>query len=200
MVALAAMGMGCGTSPAAPSDTLIRFHVSNHLLAPVAIRVDGVAYVNLSGGASTNVTVSREAQWLSWLSAKPMDFEGQPIRDDLSEVQVSLSGIDLQLDISNVVNGQTYITAQILNFTSAPVSIGVYNESSVTCAARLPAASGGTSAFTQIGYYRLLGTTEIRAYRDPSTCTGPYTAWSSSQIRDFSAKSGLVSLRLDSAP
>ena len=41
---------------------------------------------------------------------------------------------------------------------------------------------------------------EIRAYRDPTSCTGPYVAWPYSQLTDFVPKSGLVTLTLNAAP
>jgi len=54
--------------------------------------------------------------------------------------------------------------------------------------------------FTQIGYYRLLPATEIRAYREPTNCTGPYFSWPLSELRKFDEKSGLLVLSLDTAP
>jgi hypothetical protein len=199
--ALLVLSASCrGDGPGAPAEFPVRFGVSNSLQAPVTIAIDGVAYAILSGGKSTDLTVSSKSQWLTWNSAKPMDAQGVPIPDDIAEIRISLNGINRQLEITNVINYQTYITARILNFTDIAVSIGVYDGNSVSCASKLPAASGTGSGFTVMGYYKLLPATEIRAYRDPTNCIGPYIAWTASQIRDFAPRSGVLQLALETPP
>lgn len=180
----------------------VTFTVSNNLLAPVTISINGSPYVTLSGGKSTPLTVSSTDEWLTWISAKPLDPRGRPIPDDIGDVTVALGGINRELEITNVINDQTYITARIFNLTTAPVSIGVYDGTDVSCASELPAGSadGTVRGFTQIGYYKLLAGTELRAYRDPADCSGPYVAWPSSQIKAFATKSGLLTLSLETAP
>ena len=201
-IVLIGLGAACesGRATSGPTAFPVEFLVSNRLIAPITISVDGIPIVGLQGGGSTGLTVSSTAQWLTWMSAKPMDSRGQPIPDDIVEVTVMISGINRLLEISNVINDQTYITAGIVNHTNAPVSIGVYDGFSVSCASELPATSGTVGGFTRIGYYKLLPATEVRAYRDPSRCSGPYVSWPSSQLKGFIDKSGLVSLSLDSAP
>ena len=203
VVAVTTFGAACGRSPVAPEGTptfAIRFSLANQLLAPVTVAVDGVPHVALLGGGSTNVAVPATAKWLTWTSAKPSNAGGVPIPDDVGEVKIAVSGISTALEISNVINNQTYITAGIVNLTSAAVSIGVYNGTTVMCASELPAAVGSTRGFTQIGYYRLQPATEIRAYRSPSDCTGAFVSWSSAQLRSFQGKTGLLTLTLDSPP
>jgi len=201
-IVLTGLGAACESGPATsgPTEFPVRFLVTNRLIAPVTIAVDGIPIVGLQGGGSSDLTVSSTAQWLTWRSAKPLDSRGQPISDDIAEVQVLIPGINRLLEISNVINDQTYITAGILNFTNTPVSIGVYDGFSVACAAELPATSGTVGGFTRIGYYKLRPATEVRAYHDPSRCTGQYVAWPSSQLKGFMDKSGLLSLSLASAP
>ncbi len=104
------------------------------------------------------------------------------------------------LEITNVINDTTYVTAELVNPTNVRVSIGVYEGSTAVCASVLRAASGSVPGFTKIGYYRLLAGTEIRAYHDESRCTGPYVAWPASQLTQFAPKSGLVRLTLTSVP
>ena len=174
--------------------------VANRLVAPVTVSVDGVPVVGLTGGRSSSITVSSSAQWLTWTSAKPMDAAGQPIPDDIGEVRLSVGGINRALEIVNVIEDQTYITAQVYNTTNAPVSIGVFDGSSVSCASALPARAGSVAGYTQIGYYRLLAATEIRAYRDPTLCTGPYLSWPTVQLKTFNKQSGLLMLTLEAAP
>jgi len=182
------------------ADFPITVTVSNKLVAPVTISVDGDAIIGLSGGASSQLTVSSKTQWLTWISAKPMDSEGHPIQDDLGEVKVLFGGINRTLEIQNVVQDQTYITASIFNNTVADISIGVFDGTSVACAAALPGKAGVVRGFTQIGYYRLLPTTVLRAYRDPKNCTGPFSSWSPEQLKTFEAKSGLLTLTVESPP
>ena len=200
IVLLVASVASCGgkDSPV-PTELQVRFVASNDLLAPVTIRIDGNPYVILSNGRSVGLTVS-SATRLTWTSAKPADADGNPIPDMIGEQEVFVSGINGVLEINNVIDNQTYITARMFNHTDARVRIGVYEGSTVSCGAALPAAADGSSGFVQIGYYRLQSNTEVRAYRDGSDCTGPYVAWTLPQLKAFEAKSGLLTLTLDIAP
>ncbi len=196
----AACAGDAGSSPAQPGDYVVRFIVTNDLAAPITIAVDGTVSAILSSGSSTGLTVSPTAQWLTWTSAKPTDSAGTPIPDDIGQVQVRVSGISTALQITNLINDTTYVTAQIFNETSARVSIGVYDGSRLSCASVLRAMSGTVSGFTKLGYYRLLPATEIRAYRDPDNCTGPYVTWRAPALAAFSPGSGLVNLVLSAPP
>jgi hypothetical protein len=201
MVPLAVLGAACGSDrTAAPGEFPVRLIVSNSLIAPVTISIDGIPFLGLKSGGSSDITVSSTAQWLTWISAKPLDSQGRLIPDDIAEVKLAVLGINRVLEINNVIGDQTYITARVFNYTSAAVSVGVYDGSSVSCASELPGAEASTAGFTQIGYYRLLPATEVRAYRDPPHCTGPYVAWPTSDLKGFSAKSGLLTLSLRTAP
>src|SRR5437764_34040 len=75
-----ALGVACGTNPVAteaPTFT-VRFSLSNRLVAPVTLFVDGVPHVALLGGGNTHVAVPSTARWLSWTSAKPAGANGVP--------------------------------------------------------------------------------------------------------------------------
>ena len=201
--ALAVLAAACGRGINGPSadDIPIRFQVTNALIAPVTVSVDGTTYAILSNGKGTLITVPSTAQWLSWTSAKPAGPDGAAIADQIGEVKIAVSGINGSLEIANVIDDQTYITARVFNATSSQVSIGVTDGTALYCAGIVPSASAdGVKGFVQIGYYRLLPSTEVRAYRDATHCTGPYFAWPSSQLAGFAAKSGLLTLLLDSAP
>jgi hypothetical protein len=178
----------------------VRFMVSNALISPVTVSIDGTAYAILGTGQSTQLTASSKTQLLTWTSAKPAGPDGQPFPDDIGEVKVPISGINGALEISNVIADQTYITVRVVNLTTTKVALGVSDGTTVTCAGVLPGATSTSSGFWQIGYYRLLATTEVRAYRDGARCTGPYSSWPSSQLAAFAPKSGLLTLSLSSAP
>lgn len=201
-IALLVLVVACATARDAtePREFPVQLIVANALIAPIAISVDGVPVVGLKSGVSSGITVSSSAKQLTWTSAKPMDMNGRVIEDDIGEVKIALGSIGGLLEIGNVIDNQTYITAQILNATEVRVSIGVSDGTQVSCGVPLSAASGGVLGFTRTGYYRLLPTTEIRAYRDPKRCAGPYTRWPASELRAFSPSSGLVILTLDSPP
>lgn len=200
---LLAFVAACG-DPAGVSDHsgggIVRFIVTNQLDAPVTIAIDDTVAIRLLGGKSSGLAVSPSAQWLTWTSAKPTDVSGMPISDDIGAVRVRVSSIRFALEITNVINDTTYVSAEMFNPTSARVSIGVYDGSTVACASVLRATTSGMIGFTKLGYYRLLPRTEIRAYRDDFNCTGPYVAWPASQLAQFTPKSGLVTLTLTSAP
>jgi hypothetical protein len=180
-------------------DFAVRFQISNALISPVTVSIDGTPYTILSNGKGIQLTVSSRAQWLTWTSAKAAGSDGQPFPDDIGEVKIPISGINGVLEISNVIGDQTYVTARFSNFTTTQVWIGVYDGSTVSCAGVLPGATTTSSGFVQIGYYRLLAATDVRAYRD-ARCGGPYVSWPSSQLGNFVPKSGLLTLTLNSAP
>ena len=181
-----------------PGDFNVRFVATNDLIAPITLAVDGQPYAILTTGKSTGLSLSSKSK-LTWTSAKPADAHGQPIPDQIGEVNVSVSAINSVLEVTNVIADQTYITASIFNHTPTPVSIGVFDGSVVSCASQLPPAAQGAVGFTQTGYYRLLPATQFRAYGTPD-CSGAYVAWPSSQLTSFETKSGLVTLHLSSAP
>jgi hypothetical protein len=184
----------------APNDAgRATFTISNSLIAPITVWVDGSPYAMISGGSSQSLTVPSNAQWLTWISAKPKDAAGNPIPDDIAEVRVAVAGIYRELDIGNVIDDQPYFTAEIRNSMAAAVSIGVFNGQSVACAADLPGSANGIDGFVLIGYYRLLASTEVRAYHDAG-CTGPYLAWSHALLTAAAPNSGVVSLTLQNAP
>lgn len=204
---LAMLLVACGADHASAPDgrsgtgnAVVRFIVTNDLEAPVTIAIDDTVSAILTRGASTGLAVAPTAQWLTWTSAKPTDSAGTVIPDDIGRVRVRVTGIRGTLEITNVIDDTTYVTAQFFNQTSARVSIGVAQGGVVSCASELYAASGGASGYTRIGYYRLLPTTEIRAYRDGTRCTGAYVAWPHSALAAFTPKSGLVTLVLDTPP
>jgi len=186
---------------AAPADFPIHFQVTNDLVAPVTIAIDGTPVAILSSGKGTPLTVSSSAQWLTWTSAKPAGADGVPIPDHIGQVKIPISGIGAVLEIRNVIDDQTYVTARIFNATRAQVSIGVFDGFAVACAGVLPAATtDGANGLVQIGYYRLSPATEVRAYRDASRCDGPYVAWPASTLKAYAANSGLLLLTLNTAP
>jgi hypothetical protein len=189
---------GAQSTLAPAASYRVTFAVSNSLIAPITVSVDGSPYAVIGGGSSMSLTVSAQAQWLTWTSAKPEDQNGNLIPDDIGEVRVAVAGINRELDIGNIIADQPYFTARIHNDTSVPVSIGVYNGQSVACAAALPPAVNGVTGFVLIGYYRLLPTTEVRAYRDPG-CAGPYVTWPRSLITP-APNTGVVSLILEDVP
>src|SRR4051794_19572826 len=111
LLALAA----CSGDPAGVSEHssggVVRFVVSNQLSAPVTISVDDTVALILFSGASGGLAVSPAAQWLTWTSSKPTDTTGTPIADDIGVVRLPVSGIRSGLEITNVINDTTYVTA-----------------------------------------------------------------------------------------
>lgn len=189
-----------GDSAFVPTPTgPVTFRAANDLIAPVTVKVDGQPYLILSSGRSTQVTLPANTR-LTWTSAKPADAQGQMIPDEIGEQAVDVSSITGALEITNVIGSQTYFTARIFNFTNTRVSIGVYEGSTLWCAALLPEATSGGPGFTLIGYYRLLAATELRAYTASANCTGAYVPWPSSQLTGLQAKSGLLTLSLEPPP
>jgi hypothetical protein len=193
--------VGCsGGTPVAPVTGPLRLQVENMLLAPVIVSVDGVPIVILASGAHSEIGVARSAQLLTWTSAKPTDASGRQIPDDIGQIRIPVGGLGTALEIDNVIDGLPHFTASITNHTTAIVSIGVFDGTTVSCAGVLPELNDLGPGFVQIGYYRLGPATEVRAYHDSAHCTGPFTAWPRSLLAAFTPRSGAVRLSLDTAP
>jgi hypothetical protein len=196
-----ALVLACdGGGPTEPEEYPVQFQVLNYLVAPVHLAVDGSPYMSMFGSTVTTMVVSSRAQWVTWISAKPMDENRVPIPDDIQEQAIAVSGISHALEITNVIGDHTYFTTRIYNDTPASVSIGLFDGTSVICASKLPGSSPSSRKFTQVGYYRLLEQTEMRAYSDPANCTGSYVAWPGAALRNLQAKSGLLLLTLNTVP
>ena len=193
---------GCGSdgTPTSSGAIPIRFIATNALAAPVTIAVDGVPLATLTSGRSTGMTVTTRQKLLTWTSAKPTDAQGVPIPDDIGEIAIPIGSLGSMLEIANVVGDDTYVTAEIFNLTTSRVSIGVWDGASVACAAILPGKSGNVNGYIRTGYYRLRAGTELRAYSDPTNCTGSYVAWPHAQLTAYEQKSGLIDLVLESPP
>jgi hypothetical protein len=194
--ALLASCSGESTMPVPPIGP-VTFVVANDLIAPVTISLDGSPYVIISSGRTTPITVPASAR-VTWTSAKPADAHGQKIPDEIGDVRLNVAAVGGSLEITNIIGDQTFFTARIFNFTDIAVSVGVFDGTKVWCASFLPAATASNPGFTVIGYYRLLPATELRAYTATADCTGRYVTWPSSQITGLEAKSGLLTLSLES--
>jgi hypothetical protein len=181
---------------AGPNDGLVTFTVANDLIAPVTITVNGSAYAIVSSGRSLQLTLPATTR-LVWTSAKPADAVGNKIDDQVGDITVAVAAINGTLELTNVIENQTYFTARLFNFTNTRVSIGVFDGSKVWCAAVLPEQSPTAPGFVLIGYYKLLPTTEVRAYTAATDCTGPFVPWPGAQLTDLQAKSGLLTLSLE---
>jgi hypothetical protein len=185
------------STTAPPLTGPVSFIAVNDLIAPVTISVDGSPYAIVSSGRTTPLTVPAGTR-LTWTSAKPADAFGQKIDDEIGDVTVNVSAINGALEITNVIGDYTYFTARIFNFTDIAVSIGVFDGAKVWCAALLPKGTTSGPGFIVTGYYRLLPATELRAYPAAPDCTGRYVTWPSSQMTGLEAKSGLLTLSLES--
>jgi len=197
------LACGCSGDVRLPTDSsnhIYQFVVTNRLLAPITVAIDDNVTAIITNGKSTGITAASGAQWLTWRSAKPADAHGAAIPDDIREHRIGVPAIGLGLEISNVINDTTYVTASIFNETTSDASIGIFDGVSVSCVSWLPAKAGAVHGFTQTGYYRLSSATELRAYRIGSDCTGAYQAWPKSSLAAFEPKSGLVTLVLNTAP
>lgn len=193
VIALAAACAGDGASNV-PTVYTAQFTLSNALIAPITILVDGEPNVMLNNGMTATVAASTRSH-VTWRSAKPADALGHMIPDDIGENSINVFGTGQVFEITNIINDQPYFTASIFNQTNTVVSIGVYDGQTVTCAGVLPAAST-RAGFVQIGYYRVTPVTELRAYNNPTSCTGSYAVWPPSEISQYAPKSGLLRLTL----
>lgn len=174
--------------------------VTNQLLNPVNIEVNGVVQGSVPGGETRQTTVAYVSPLqVSWTLIRSTTTQGTPVGDDIGGEFSTLSNPPGQLDYTiDAIVGNSYIFRPlIVNQSAVPLLMGVNEglQSQNRCNCVVPAFSSGT----QIGYYLLYSNSNVRAYRSGNGYTGGYIYW-----QDFAngvnPSSGAVTLTATQAP
>lgn len=192
-MALSMLLLGCSTEPKEPHTA----SVFNFLLEPVRTSAGGIAYGTIQPNDNSVLTIPGGVSTLTVTPAHEYYTDGSQVPDDVTSFDFHLNGATPVIDVSNVQGGAAYFAPRITNLASVAVSIAVVDGSNVRCLLRLDP----TFDVTQLGYYRLTATVEMRVYRFGNSCTGSYLTWPNSQLTQLmETKSGRVLLGNSATP
>jgi hypothetical protein len=188
----------CKGDSTAP-ETVVTANVLNRLDVSTTLTAGGTNYGSLSPGSSIVLTLSPGTTVLTWTPVKRQYSNGSPIPDDLGGGSLSIGQNLGILDITNIVNGDAYITP-VTSFSFAMFQSG----DTVSYQVVQPGATRCIGWQTQLavarwGYYRIDAGTTFRIYRGPS-CTGTFAAWTYGQLSTFDVGSGVVRLSITQSP
>jgi hypothetical protein len=193
-VPLILLALGACTKAPTAAWQPVRVIVENFLTGPVTIVSGGTTYGTFSS-RTTPLSLPPNAATLTWTPAAPLFSDSIPVPSDLTSQTVALaSGYDT-VTITNVVNGQTYVSPLLVNLSGDTVDVAVVNGGALRFCAQL------ASANFQLAYYLLTTTVEVRAYPKRTNCAGTtFTSWNHTSLASYQANSGLVQVNITAVP
>lgn len=172
----------------------IELTVWNNLMVPVEVSGHGgTASISAESYDVLSVPASLSSLTVDLESAKYSS--GADIPDDLDQFLRNFSAGATEVELHNVVSGQTYFAPRIFNNAGVTVEIAIVQGTAVQCLATMAAGQN-----FQFGYYLLQSATQVRAYQAGSNCTGSYRFWSTTTLNTLDSPSGYVGLSLTTAP
>lgn len=204
LTVMAVVSGACGggkDGPTTPTNTVREIDVVNYLASTAAVSFGGTPFGSVGAAATTSGTavafaVPTNVHTLSYTLAKKQRSDGSAIPDDLDgETNIAIPDGAHTLLITNVVGAQAYISIQFGNTTAQTVALGVFSNGQLKCVGSVP----GNTAPPFTGYYALTSGTEVRYYRG-AACGGAYLFWNSTQLANYQANTGVVSLLATSLP
>ena len=196
---------GGADSTTAASSSPKSLQVLNYLTLPVTLTAGGVLYGTLdgSGGSApiqTVLSLPGNASSLSY-AVQPRRFsDGAAMPNELGGATVAVGvGTSGTVSITNIVSGQPYFMARIVNQSGASLQVGIAQANQVQCVGTtsLPVFIADVSWW---GYYRLASTTQLRLYYPGTQCTGQYLYWDFAALSGFSPNNGVISLQVTTSP
>ena len=191
IVVVAVLGVAC-TEPEGPHT----ISVYNFLQVPIQVSANGTAFGTIAANEFTAITVAASTETITVSPGSDLYGDGSVVPDDLATFAAPITA-DGEVDVSNIVNGQTYFAPRIWNGSNADVMIGLVEGPTVRCLGTLAPTFLIVSRW---GYYRLTSSTTLRVYRAASNCSGPSLQWSNAQLSAFEVKTGVVILNVLASP
>jgi hypothetical protein len=140
----------------------VRVRITNHLVYPVAISVNGRSTASLTAGSTSTIDVPRDdSTVVSWRLIRPRRIDsGAQLGEELRGEFPVRAGTDpdVSFDINNMVGGVPYFAPSVTNRGVHPLLLevnGVRLFYSVPIGETLP-----------LGYYRWTAASEVRGYGD----------------------------------
>lgn len=200
--------LNLSSSATGGGSATVTVSVSNRLVYPILVRVNGnvIGQVQGQGSASESVTVSGGLT-LDYELVRPTTDTGVAVGDTISGLFETVSNPSgtISYTVDNVVGSDFYFSPRVSNQTSTRLlmgaNMGLQSENRCNCV--VP----GNAQNVGLGYYRMFSNSNVRGYREGSGYTGPYIYWgvdssgTTTPIPDIAqAESGLVLLNATSSP
>lgn len=190
-----ALGAFAGCKDSAPPPPPFSVDFSNYLDVPVRVTKGGVSYVTIPAGDPASVVLPGGTTSVEWTAENFHYSDGTEVVDDLTTTS-TLVATGANVELTNIVGGQTYFSPIIFNATGSEIAIGVATDNVVRCLGSQGAIGGGA----EWGYYRFNATTELRYYAG-TACTGAYRYWTHATIQSLIVvREGYVILGADVLP
>lgn len=153
--------------------------INNLLISAVVVEYNGSPLATVGANATATFTVQGGPQiTLEWAMIRPT-LGINPLGEQPAGTFSLAPGNDTQFtfQIDNIVENTTYFAPLVSNNTTVRllmgVNMGLVQEQRCNCVV----LEGAQDAY--FGYYTLLTNSNVRAYADGSSYTGPYVFWSS---------------------
>jgi hypothetical protein len=167
-----------GTASITVQTSSLTVRVTNSLLAPVNVRANAVLLGTVEPGATVNFPATRSnSVVVEWDLVRPRTAGGVEIGEALSETFAAVANPPdwIEYWIDNEIGGVSYFAPVMTNMSSANWLMGVNMGTAWEVRCNCVVNASGTDFF--LGYYRLSGTGNVRAYREGSNYTGTYKSW-----------------------
>ncbi len=158
--------------------TSVTIVVTNQLLNPINVEVNGIVRGSVDGGDTRQTTVPYSTSLaVSWTLIRSTTSQGTPVGDDIGGdfSVVTNPGSRLSYTVDAVIGDTHIFRPQIVNQTAVALLMGVNEglQAQNRCNCVVSAFSSGT----EIGYYLLYSNSNVRAYRQSNGYAGGYLYW-----------------------
>ncbi len=167
-----------GSNPSEPSGSATVLRVTNKLLIPIQVNVNGqsVGQVPASTVGDFNLG-SIDTLKMDWDMVCATMPDGEPIGYEGGGVfsTIRTSGGIKNVTIDNEIGSSIYFSPAITNKSSEGLQV-VVNEgltSQIQCPLEIASGAQGVA----IGYYRLYTNTLVKGYKSSSNYSGPSVSW-----------------------
>lgn len=175
LLGLAACG---GDDPSEPSSTATVLTVTNKLLIPIQVNVNGKSVGRIEAGVASQFNLGTiDTLKMDWDMICATMPDGEPIGYEGGGVfsTIRTTGGVKSVTIDNEIGSSIYFSPAITNASSESMKMTVNKglPSEIQCPLEIAAGAQGVS----IGYHRLYNGTSIRGYRASSDYSGPSAIW-----------------------
>ncbi|MDF1502431.1 Ig-like domain-containing protein [Roseisolibacter sp. H3M3-2] len=157
-----------------PTPRTLTIAVTNQLLAPVNVTVNGTVVGSVPAQSTRQTTTTVANAVVGWSLVRPV-LGGQPLGVSMSGsfASVTNTGQTVAFTVDNDVGGTPYFAPLVTNRTATTlllgVNMGLNSENRCNCTASV----GASRVF--FGYYRLFSNSNVQAFRSGSGYVGRYT-------------------------
>lgn len=167
-----------GSNPSGPSASATALKVTNQLLIPIQVSVNGQSVGQVPATTVKEIDLgvidTLKMEWDMVCATMP---DGEPIGYKGGGVfsAIRTSGGTKSVTIDNQIGSSTYFSPAITNTSSDGLKMAVNEGMAAEIQCPLEIAPGAQDV--ALGYYRLYSTSSVRGYKAASNYSGPSVNW-----------------------